>query len=168
MELTMQTQALHSYQGIRGRVGDAAFGFSPATPRLPGVKAGLAYLTPTAERLYTYMYEPLVGTAQRNCEYRVCTVWIADARPMASLPSIHDQGFELWDAPTAVDDLGDADAIRSCYYCEAAELAKCVPGADHAYIFDHQRRREAGRPPLSFGRHGDGSRPGAAGRVHND
>jgi hypothetical protein len=79
------------------------------------------------------------------------------------------EGFELWDAPTTVADFTDGDAIRNCYYAEAAELAKYVTGADHAYIFDHQiRLREAGRPALTFGRHGDGSRPGAAGRIHND
>lgn len=169
MEGTMQAQTLDSYQGVRGRADDAGYGFSPATPRLPGVKAGLAYLAPTAERPYTYMYEPPAGTARQNCEYRVCPVWIADARAMASPPSIHEQGFELWDAPTTVEDFGDEDAIRSRYYDEVAELAKRVTGADHAFIFDHLlRRREAGRPALSFGRHGDGSRPGAAGRVHND
>src|SRR6516225_8413332 len=67
------------------------------------------------------------------------------------------------------DDFTDQDAIRSRYYAEAAELAKYVTGANHAHIFDHQvRQREAGRPTLTFGRHGDGSRPGAAGRIHND
>ena len=66
-------------------------------------------------------------------------------------------------------DFTDQDAIRSRYYAEAAELAKYVTGANHAHIFDHQvRQREAGRPTLTFGRHGDGSRPGAAGRIHND
>jgi hypothetical protein len=65
-------------------------------------------------------------------------------------------------------DFTDDDVVRSHYYAEAAELAKCITGADHAYIFDHQvRQREAGRPILTFGRHGDGSRPGAAGRIHN-
>jgi hypothetical protein len=115
------------------------------------------------------MYEPPAGTARQNCEYRVSPVWIKDARAMASPPSIHAEGFELWDAPTSVADFADEDAIRSRYYAEAAELAKYVTGADHAYIFDHQvRLREVGRPTLTFGRHGDGSRPGAAGRIHND
>ena len=138
-------------------------------PRLPGVTAGLAYLAPTTERPYNYMYEPPAGKARQNCEYRVSPVWIADARAMASPASIHAEGFELWDAPTAVEDFSDEDTIRSRYYPEAAELAKCVTGADHAYIFDHLvRRREVGRPSLSFGRHGDGNLPGAAGRIHND
>jgi hypothetical protein len=96
-------------------------------------------------------------------------VWIVDARAMVSPPSIHVEGFELWDAPSTVADFTDGDAVRNRYYAEAAELAKAVTGADRAYIFDHQiRLREAGRPALTFGRHGDGRRPGAAGRIHND
>jgi len=152
----MQSQAPH-------------LGFFPARPRLPGVNAELAYLGPTTERPFNYMYDPPAGVARQNCEYRMRPVWIVNARAMASPPCVHDHGFELWDAPTAVEDFGDDEAIRSRYYAEAGELAKCVTGADHAYIFDHQvRRRETGRPALSFGRQGDGSRPGAAGRIHND
>jgi hypothetical protein len=148
----------------------SAYGaFSPATPRLPGVRAGLNYLAPTSERPYNYMYEPPAGAARQNCEYREHPVWIADARAMALPHSIHAEGFELWNAPTAVKDFGDEEAIRSSYYDEAAELAKFVTRADHAYIFDHLvRRREAGRLALGFGRHGDGTRPGAVGRIHND
>src|SRR6516164_6138400 len=143
--------------------------FTDDIPRLPGVTAVLAYLVSTTERPYNYMYEPPAGTARENCEYRESPVWIKDARAMASPPAIHVEGFELWDAPSAVTDFTDQDAIRSRYYAEAAELAKYVTGANHAHIFDHQvRQREAGRPTLTFGRHGDGSRPGAAGRIHND
>ena len=165
----MQIEALEPGRDVRNRLDDTVHRFSPAIPRLAGVTAGLAYLAPTTERPYNYMYEPPAGTARQNCEYRVSPVWIKDARAMASPPSIHAEGFELWDAPTSVADFADEDAIRSRYYTEAAELAKYVTGADHAYIFDHQvRLREVGRPTLTFGRHGDGSRPGAAGRIHND
>ena len=165
----MQVRALGSSQGVQGWAGDTVYAFSPARPRLPGVEAGLSYLAPTAERPYNYMCEPPAGIAQQNCEYRLRPVWIGDARAMASPPSIQDEGFELWDAPTSVDDFDDEDAIRNRYYGEAAELAKCVTGADHAFIFDHQvRQREAGRPALTLGRHGDGRRPGAAGRIHCD
>lgn len=131
--------------------------------------AGLGYLLPTAERPYNYMYQPPAGTAWQNCEYQVVPVRIGDARAMVSPPTIHSEGFELWDAPTSMVDFENEEAIRGCYYAEAAELAKCVTGAEHAYIFDHQvRRREAGRPALTFGRRGDGSRPAAVGRIHND
>ena len=123
----MQIQALDSRRDVGERADDAVYRFSPAIPRLPGVTAALAYLAPTTERPYNYMYEPPAGTARENCEYRESPVWIKDARAMASPPAIH------------------------------------------AHIFDHQvRQREAGRPTLTFGRHGDGSRPGAAGRIHND
>ena len=169
MREIMQIEALEPGRDVRNRLDDTVHRFSPAIPRLAGVTAGLAYLAPTTERPYNYMYEPPAGTARQNCEYRVSPVWIKDARAMASPPSIHAEGFELWDAPTSVADFADEDTIRSRYYPEAAELAKCVTAADHAYIFDHQvRLREAGRPTLTFGRHGDGSRPGAAGRIHND
>ena len=165
----MQIQALDSRRDVGERADDAVYRFSPAIPRLPGVTAVLAYLAPTTERPYNYMYEPPAGTARENCEYRESPVWIKDARAMASPPAIHVEGFELCDAPSAVTDFTDQDAIQSRYYAEAAELAKYVTGANHAHIFDHQvRQREAGRPTLTFGRHGDGSRPGAAGRIHND
>jgi hypothetical protein len=161
----MQVRALDSSRHVGDRANEAVSKFAPAMPRLPGVTAGLAYLAPTTERPYNYMYEPPAGTAQQNCEYRVRPVWIRDARAVSS-PSIHLEGFELWDAPTAVTDFTDQDAIRSRYYAETAELAKYVTGADHAHIFDHQvRQREAGRPTLTFGRAGDGSRPSAAGRI---
>lgn len=165
----MQIQAPDSRRDVGERADEAVYRFSRAIPRLPGVTAALAYLAPADERPYNYMYEPPAGTARENCEYRMSPVWITDARAMASPPSIHTEGFELWDAPSTVADFTDEDAIRSRYYAEAAELAKYVTGANHAHIFDHQvRRREAGRPTLTFGRHGDGRRPGAAGRIHND
>lgn len=134
-----------------------------------GVTAMLSYLGPTTVRPYNYMYEPPAGRPWQNCEYWPSEVRIEDARSLALAPSIHVEGFELRDAPSSMRDFGDEEAIRDHYYTEAAELAKHVTGADHAYVFDHLvRHREAGRPALSFGRRGDGSQPGAAGRVHND
>jgi hypothetical protein len=165
----MQIQALDSARHVRDQTKETVCGFSPAIPRLPGVTAGLAYLAQATERPYNYMCQPPAGTARENCTYRERPVFVEDARAMASPPAIHVEGFELWDAPSAVTDFTDEGAIRDHYYAEAAELAKYVTGANHAHIFDHQvRRREVGRPTLTFGRHGDGSRPGAAGRIHND
>jgi len=134
-----------------------------------GVTAKLSYLGPTPVRPYNYMYEPPAGTPWQNCEYCSSEVSIEDARSMGLPPSIHVEGFELRDARSSMRDFGDEEVIREHYYAEAAELARCVTGAERAYVFDHLvRHREAVRPALSFGRRGDGSRPGAAGRVHND
>ena len=156
-----------SHQGRRNAA--ASWNFSLAGPKVPTVAAELCYLGPTAERPYNYMYVPPAGAAWQNCEYEVSRVPIADARAIGAPPSIHVEGFELWDAPTAVADFYDEDAVLNRYYAEATELALCATGADHAYIFDHAlRRREAGRPALNFGREGGGSRPGAVGRVHVD
>ena len=115
------------------------------------------------------MYEPPDGTPQHNCDYETHSVCIADARHLPPSPSVDDAGFELWSAPSAVTDFRDDQAVRCVYYDECADLARIVTGGTRAYVFDHQvRKREAGRPTLTFGRQGDGSKPGAAGRIHND
>jgi hypothetical protein len=145
----MRSQMLVSLRNIfhPGEQKDVVFIQALAVvPKVPSVTAGLGYLSPTTERPYNYMYEPPVGMARQNCEYLMTSVQIADARVKASRPSIQLEGFELWDAPTSMMDFHDEDAIRDCYYAEAAELAKCVTSAEHAYIFDHLvRRREPGR-----------------------
>lgn len=142
---------------------------APATARAPSVIAGLAYLKPTSERPYHYMYEPPAGVPWKNCEYDVHAMRITDARHASARPSVHQEGFELWDAPSAVTDFLDEKAVVNRYYKEAAELALAVTGAQQAYVFDHLvRKREPGRPALTFGRHGDGNNPAANGRIHND
>lgn len=115
------------------------------------------------------MYEPADGSPQHNCDYEAHTVRIEDARALAAAPSIHAAGYELRNAPSEVADYRDEEAVRNVYYEQCAALACAVTGGRRAQVFDHQlRRREAGRPALTFGRHGDGSNPAAVGRVHND
>jgi hypothetical protein len=146
-----------------------SIGPSPAIPKVPGLTAGLGYLSQASERPYNYMFEPPGGAPWCNCEYRLTPVWIADARARASPPTIDLDGFELCDAPTSMLDFRDVDALRTLYYPESAELAKYLTGAEQAFVFDHAvRRRTAGRPALHFGREGDGTHPTAVGRVHTD
>jgi len=115
------------------------------------------------------MYDPPAGTLKDNCAYDFRDLLIADARLLAAPPSVHREGFELRRAPSSVADFRDAQAVTTTYYSECAALARDVAGGTSALVFDHQlRQREAGRPPLTFGRSGDGSRPGGVGRVHND
>src|SRR5262249_42250542 len=168
--VTMQTPMLDSQNESAQPQSDIASASPTRKARSPrGVTATLSYLGPTPVRPYNYTYEPPAGTPWQNCEYWPSEVRIEDARSIALPPSIHVEGFELRDARSSMRDFGDEEAIREHYYAEAAELARCVTGAGRAYVFVHLvRHREAGRPALSFGRRGDGSRPGAAGRVHND
>jgi hypothetical protein len=82
---------------------------------------------------------------------------------------VHAEGFQLEHAPSAVVDFRNDEQVRATYYAECAALACAVTGGAHGHVFDHLvRKREAGRPSLTFGRHGDGSKPAAAGRIHND
>jgi hypothetical protein len=133
------------------------------------VQAGVCYVAPGREPLYNCMYEPADGSPQHNCAYEGRTVAITDARTLSPAPSVHVEGFELRDAPSSVADFRDDTEVRRVYYDECAALACQVTGGSRSYVFDHQvRKRETGRPPLTFGRHGDGRQPAAAGRIHND
>ena len=139
------------------------------TANVSSLHTGLCYVAPSSERLYNCMYEPPDGSPQDNCKYEAHTVRITDARSLSAAPSIHREGFELWNAPSEVVDFRNDEEVRKIYSEECVELACAVTGGTRAYVFDHAvRRREAGRPSLTFGRHGDGSKPAAAGRLHND
>jgi hypothetical protein len=143
--------------------------YSRSDPQIPSFTAGLCYVEYRGEPLYNFMYEPPEGSPQHNCHYVVRAVRISDARSLSEVPSVHREGFELWHAPSAVADFRDGQEVERVYYDECATLACAVTGGKRAFVFDHQvRKREEGRPPLTFGRHGDGSQPAAAGRIHND
>jgi len=134
-----------------------------------GVLAGLSYLQPTTERPCSYAYQPPPGVPWENCAYEQRTLPIADARRAAQRPALEREGFALWDAPSAVKDFYDAEAIKTTYYPEACELALAATGASRAYVFDHLvRKREPDRAALSFGRAGAEGRAAANGRIHTD
>lgn len=143
--------------------------YSPWTRQLPSVVANIGYLKESNGNPYTYMYDPPAGIERQNCEFELVQMPIRDARQLAFLPSVDVEGFSLWDAPSMVSDFRDDQEIIAKYYAEMTELVREATGATSVIVFDHQiRQREAGRPPLSFGRAGDGSNPGAVGRVHVD
>lgn len=135
----------------------------------PSVSAGLNYLKPTAERPHSYAYEPPPGSPWENCEYELRQTTVSDARCTRERPSIEQEGFALWDAPTAVTDFLDVDLVKTKYYREASELALAATGAAQAYVFDHLvRRREHDRAELTFGRSRTDGLAAANGRIHND
>lgn len=143
--------------------------FTPRRPPPEVVEADMTYVVRPAEKAFTLMYDPPVVVPRENFQFDVRRVAIADARSSLSRLNIHREGFELWDAPSGVADFRDEHAVARHYYPECAELACAVTGAVRGFVFDHViRKREEGRPPLTFGRHGDGSSPAANGRVHND
>lgn len=143
--------------------------YSPWTRQLPSVVADMGYLKESDGNPFTYMYDPPAGIERQNCEFELVRMPIRDARQLAYQPSIDVEGFAFWDAPTMVSDFQNDQEIIAKYYAETTELVRDVTGATSVIVFDHQvRKREPGRPPLSFGRAGDGRSPGAVGRVHVD
>lgn len=155
--------------GMQAAAAGASSPFHPARAQLRAVRAQLGYLVHPTERPVSYMYDPPAGIAKDNCEYAPRSVEIRDARGLTAPTSVHREGFELWNAPSAVSDFRDDAAVSASYYEEMVELACAATGAQRGFVFDHQvRKREEGRPPLAFGRHGDGRNPAAVGRVHND
>lgn len=137
--------------------------------RASEVTAGLGYLIPGEEKPFNLMFQPEDGSASTNCEYVNVPTRIRDARQVKPAPELATHGFELVHAPSAVSNFHDDVEVRERYYQEVRSLINRLTGATRIVIFDHQRRqREEGRPALGFGRHGDGKRPAAVGRVHND
>lgn len=142
--------------------------FAPSLAPIAGVNAALGYLAAGEHAPVSYAFPPPSGQPWESAAYDARSCFIADARGGAD-HSLDGNGFLLADAPTAVRDFGDEDAIVTTYYDEAIELALQATGGTHAYVFDHLvRRREAGRTPLSFGRKAPGGPPAANGRIHND
>jgi hypothetical protein len=132
------------------------------------IEAVLGYMHPPGERPYNYACEPPAGTPWENYAGDERLVCIRDARSAPAPTSVHEEGFALFDAPSAMRDFYARDDVLRLYYDEVAELALSATGAARAIVFDHLlRRREAGRGALGFGRAQKGV-PAANGRVHND
>lgn len=133
------------------------------------VTGELGYTVPMREHAFQTMYEPGDGTPDTNCAYDMRSCRINNARQLGSSLSLEDNGFKLFDAPSAVKDFHDEAEVTNLYYREIEALAMDMTGGSNAKVFDHLlRQREEGRPSLTMGRHGDGSKPAAVGRVHND
>ena len=102
------------------------------------------------------------GTPELGEGFETKTVPIVDGRSIIDLPSLDDEGFELWPHDTAVSDFYDDEEIRKLYYPEVAQLVKVATGASRVIIFDHtvriedeaQRDERAVRAPVNV--------------VHND
>ncbi len=145
----------------------------PATTssgRSTAVTGRFGYVDDPAGPGLVYMYED-GADPEAQMRFRLVAKPVHDIRERsgASRPRLDTEGFELLRAPSAVGDFWCDDEVRRRYYPELSELALHVTGGTRAIVFDHQcRRREPGRPALGFGRVGDGSRPAAVGRVHND
>ncbi|MEJ7931657.1 CmcJ/NvfI family oxidoreductase [Ramlibacter sp. AN1015] len=137
-------------------------------PSAVDVAAALSFLAPGQQRPFSYAFAPPEGVPWESGRFEEPVVAIADARGLSSPTSLDAEGFELWDAPSAVRDFDDAEEVTGSYYAEASELALAATGGTRAFVFDHLlRRRAPASPTLSFGR-ATGPRAGVNGRIHCD
>lgn len=112
-----------------------------AIPTLTDVRATLNYIERTAEKPYSYTYEPPPGVPPRSGKVdAVDDVPIRDARPIADFLSLDEHGFEFHRHATAVQDFYNEDHLRAVYYPEVERIIKQATGAEKIVIFDHTIR----------------------------
>ncbi|HXR95128.1 MAG TPA: CmcJ/NvfI family oxidoreductase [Rhizomicrobium sp.] len=105
------------------------------------VKATLHYLSRTERKPYLYMFEPPEGVPAAWGELNTVTdVVVHNARRLASLPSLEEQGFQFHVQETAVADFYDERQITEVYYPELEKLLMGITGAEKILIFDHTIR----------------------------
>lgn len=142
---------------------------TPTSSPAAFVTSAVSYVKPMRDKPFNYMHEPPPGEPWDNCVYEPHRVRIRDARHFFPAPTLDSCGFQLVDAPTEMTRFDDRTSITNYYYREMEALALRVTGAGRAIVFDHLvRKREPGRPALTFGRKTRGAPPAAVGRVHND
>ena len=133
------------------------------------IQANLSYLLHSGVRPRSYTYQPPEGVPWENCDYVPKRVQIQDARVASLQPSLEREGFELFVAPSNVENFYDSSEVQKVYYPEAVEIALAATGGKEVHIFDHLvRRRDLSGSAMSFGRNGNGDIPSANGRIHND
>ena len=132
--------------------------------RLPRVNGVLHYLKPMSAKPCSYTYELPQGVPQTNAQYEPRTVAIRDARRVADLLSLDDEGVQRVEHESAMRDFDDDDEVKRVYYPEAEKLVAAATGARWVLVFDHTVRKKiygvADRTP--------GLPRQPATRVHND
>lgn len=107
----------------------------------------LRHVLPGPSKPRAYAGEPPPGEPEVSAEFEVRPVEARDLRPLSAQLSLDREGFRLVDAPTAVRDFDDPEAVRRTYYAESARLVARETGAARVIVFDHTiRRRAAGAP----------------------
>jgi hypothetical protein len=116
-----------------------------AATTMTGVEASLMFVTPVADKPYSYTYEPPEGVAASNIAYEPHAVRIRPARDIAGQLSLDVQGVAVARHRSAVRDFWDEAQTLALGHPETAQLVKDVTGASRVVVFDHTlRRRSAG------------------------
>ncbi len=104
------------------------------------IVAPINYIVPTAEKPFSYTYEPPPGKPWRNTAYAPQPMAVRDARQLAEAPGLETAGFTLVEAPSEVTDFYDERQLVDTYYGEVEALVKKLTGASKVMVFDHTIR----------------------------
>ena len=94
------------------------------------VRTELSYVVPNGSKPVQYAFTPPEGVPWESGEFEGKTVDIMDARSLPS-SSLDVEGFDLWDAPTALVDADIAGSVVGAAARIEAPALSCVvwPGA---------------------------------------
>lgn len=109
----------------------------------PSVEASLMYVTPAADKPYSYTYEPPPGVAASNIGYEPHIVRVHSARDVAGQLSLDVQGVAVARHRSAVRDFWDEAQTLALGHPETAQLVKDITGASRVVVFDHTLRHRA-------------------------
>jgi len=120
------------------------------------VESTVNYLAEMGERPFFYVGDPPPGAPRRNTKPDRRRVAFHDARALT--PSLDVEGFLLASLETSVENLYDANAVRTLYYREVEALVRRLTGAARVVAFDHNVRSAAmaergenqAQPPVRF------------------
>ncbi len=131
------------------------------------VTARMSYVVLSQHTPRSYVSDPPPGVPWETAQFDERPVEIIDGRGLDCAGSVDREGYALFDAPSAVSDFADRDAVTSTYYAECVELALAATGAVRGVVFDHLLRKRQVGAALDFGRSSSG-RAGVNARIHND
>ena len=135
----------------------------------PVVRALLNHMSPGAQSVTTWAYDPPDGGPRFDGVLESNVVTIHDARPLVNDLSLDVQGFALLAHASAVRNFWDESELREVYFAEAEALACAAAGATSARVFDYTlRRRALHRPSLDGAGGSFAAVREPVGRVHVD
>jgi hypothetical protein len=109
------------------------------------VEADIAYLAPDS-RINRFFWAPegrlATGTTQ------AVRVTVRNARSAPAPFTLDAHGFALVDAPTALGDILDRDAVKAIYEPEVLAIARTLTGADFVLPMGWEVRSSAGRAEM--------------------
>ena len=115
----------------------------PSVESMRFVEGTLMFVTPGADKPYSYTYEPPPGVPASNIAYEAHTVRIENVRPIADFLSLDVHGLAVVRRRSAVRDFWDEAQTLALGHPETAQLVRDVTGASRVVVFDHTLRRRA-------------------------